>query len=55
MVTSWSHHAFFCSMTKAGSEKSAYAHFGMQIILLFSNFKMATCSGYYADSERSYS
>ena len=54
MVTSRSCHAFFCGITKAGGGKSAYAHFGMQIILLFSNFKMATCSGYDADSERSY-
>ena len=37
-VTSWSRHAFFCSTTQAGGGKSAYAHFGMQTILLFSLF-----------------
>ena len=42
-------------MTKVDGGKSAYMCFGMQIILLFSNFKMATCGGYDADSERSYS
>ena len=54
---SWSRsrHAFFCGMTKADGGKSAYACFGMQIILLFSNFKMATWGGYDTNSERSYS
>ena len=52
MVTSWSRHAFFCGMTKADGGKSAYASFGMQIILLILlfTFKMAP---YEADSERS--
>ena len=50
MVTSWSYHAFFCGTTKADGRKSAYACFGMQIILLFSlfTFKMVV---YEADSE----
>ena len=45
-----SHHAFFHSTTQAGGGKSAYAHFGMQTILLFSlfTFKMAAYEG---DSE----
>ena len=49
---SWSHHAFFCGMTKVDGGKSAYASFGMQIILLFSlfTFKMVV---YEADSEHS--
>ena len=54
-VFKWSRHAFFCGTTKADGGKSAYARFGMQIILLFSNFKMATCGSYDVDSERSYS
>ena len=49
-VTSWSHHAFFHGTTQARGRKSAYAHFGMQTILLFSlfMFKMAVYEG---DSE----
>ena len=52
MVTSRSHHAFFCGTTKADGGKSAYASFGMQIIFLFAlfTFKMAA---YEADYERS--
>ena len=33
-----SRHAFFHGTTQAGGRKSAYAHFGMQTILLFSLF-----------------
>ena len=52
MVTSRSRHAFFYGTTKVDGGKSAYASFGMQIILLFSlfTFKMAV---YEADLEHS--
>ena len=62
MVMSWSHHAFFSGMTKAQTQKIEYAYFGRWEKCLyafwnayyFALFKMATCSGYDADSERSY-
>ena len=38
-VFKWSRHSFFCGTTKAGGGKSAYTHFGMQIILLFSKWQ----------------
>ena len=38
MVTSWSHHAFFCGTIKVDGGKSAYVSFGMLIISLFSLF-----------------
>ena len=39
-VMSQSHHAFFHGTTQAGGGKSAYTHFGMQTILLFSLFRI---------------
>ena len=52
MVTSRSCHTFFCSTTKVDGGKSAYACFGMQIILLFSLFTFKIVA-YEADLERS--
>ena len=64
MVMSWSPHAFFYSTTHAQTEKVEYAYFerwqkclrivqNEVLFLLFSIFKISTCSWYDADSERS--
>ena len=60
----WSRHAFFCGMTQAQTQKIENTYFerwekclcivwNAVFFLLFSIFKMATCSRYDADSERS--
>ena len=58
-VFKWSHHSHVIPFSEVWPKhmagKSTYAHFEMQIILLFLNFKMATCGIYDVDSERSYS
>ena len=55
----WSHHAFFCSMTQAPTEKRQEKCLPVvrnASFLLFSHFKMAVYdAGYQGDSERSFS